>query len=936
MIGATSAYQAGRSLRLKLLAPLAVACAAIVALSYLGTLSLGSHQALQRLQQRAEVAAHTVNYAAETILSETDLQRLVNSLGSERDVNMIVVVGGEPTRVIAATRNEWIGRLLSELPAEDVGDDLREAITTRSQSFHYHTATSEVDCTVPLLISRPSRTMEHGAVMVHINASTVERQVAFWAAAVAGCFFVLALATFAGVWYLIHRVVLRPVAGIARTIRSAGAAGEAPVFSGDELGMLAQTLNESNREIRRWQGELNVRQTVLESVIESDITGYWDWDIISGRHFYSPAALRMLGYRPDELPQTPETWRSLIHPDDLGPTLDNLRDHVASRGEVPFYNEARYRHKSGRLVWVICAGRVISWSETGDALRMVGCHVDITRGKAAERAAASAQAQAETSLRETNALRQAIDEHSMLSVADRRGRIIDVNTGFCRISGYSAEELIGQDHRLVNSGHHPRSFWVDVWRTISSGRAWRGEVCNRAKDGSCYWVDSTIVPYRGADGSIERYVSLRFEITARKAAEARLIAAEAEAQAASASKSEFLANMSHEIRTPMTAILGFTELLATDGDCERAPRQRLEYIDTIHRNGEHLLAIINDILDLSKIEAGKMTVERTETDPVRLVHEVLSLMDVKAAGKGISLRASFETAVPARMQSDPVRLRQILVNLVGNAIKFTEVGGVRLKVACDPATQALRIDVADTGIGLTPEQTGKLFQAFTQADASTTRKFGGTGLGLRISKRLAEMLGGDITVTSEQGSGSTFSLTVATGPLSGAEMVTADQAGPVMRETISYSGVVSSAPETLPLAGLRILLAEDGPDNQRLISFHLRKAGAEVRIAENGRTAVEMLTQSGTLGGNLRSPPPVDLVLTDMQMPELDGYGAARLLRSKGCTLPIVALTAHAMRGDADKCIQAGCDGYASKPIDRNGLVSACLAALSVRRPAAA
>jgi len=931
---ASSAYQAGRSLRLKLLAPLAVACAAAVVLAYFGTLTLGSFQARQRLQQRAEVAAHTVNYAAETILSETDLQRLVNSLGSDRDVNMIVVVGGEPTRVIAATRNEWIGRLLSELPADDVGDDLREAIQTRTKNFHYHRATSEVDCSVPLLISRPSTTMEHGAVMVHINASSVERQVAFWAAAVAGCSFVLALATFAGVWYLIHRVVLRPVAGIARTMRSAGAAGDAPVFSGDELGMLAQTLNERNREIRRWKDELSVRQTVLESVIESDITGYWDWDIAAGHHYYSPAAMRMLGYGPDELPPTPDTWRVLIHPDDLESTRENFRRHVASRGEVPFYNEARYRHKSGREVWIIWAGRVISWSATGEPLRMVGCHIDITHGKVAERAAASAQERAEASLRETTALRQAIDEHSMLSVADRSGRIIDVNTGFCRISGFSAEELIGQDHRLVNSGHHPKSFWVDVWKTISSGKAWRGEVCNRAKDGSLYWVDSTIVPYRGSNGRIEKYVSLRFEITARKEAEARLIAAEAEAQAASASKSEFLANMSHEIRTPMTAILGYTELLAADGDRERTPPHRLEYIDTIHRNGEHLLAIINDILDLSKIEAGKMTVERTATDPVQLVHDVLSLMDVKAAGKGLTLRACFETAVPARMQSDPVRLRQILVNLLGNAIKFTEVGSVTLKVACDPGSQALKIDVVDTGIGLSPEQTAKLFQAFTQADASTTRKFGGTGLGLRISKRLAEMLGGDIAVTSRQGSGSTFSLTVATGPLNDAEMVTADQAAPVMRETARSVGASVIVPETPPLAGLRILLAEDGPDNQRLISFHLRKAGAEVRIAENGRIAVEMLTQDGTLGGALLCPPPVDLLLTDMQMPELDGYGAARLLRSKGCTMPIVALTAHAMSGDADKCIQAGCDGYASKPIDRARLVDACLTAISARRHA--
>jgi PAS domain S-box-containing protein len=547
---------------------------------------------------------------------------------------------------------------------------------------------------------------------------------------------------------------------------------------------------------------------------------------------------------------------------------------------------------------------------------------DITYRKQMAEEVLRAKMQAERALRESNALRAALDEHSLLSVANRSGKIIDVNTGFCRISGYSRDELLGRDHRILNSGIHSKQFWVDVWRTISSGRAWRGEVCNRRKDGSNYWVDSTIVPYLGNDGRVEKYVSIRFDITQQKAIEADLVKAQIEAQAANRSKSEFIANMSHEIRTPMTAILGFADLLAIEGDRSKAPRQRLEYIDTIRRNGEHLLAIINDILDLSKIEAGKLKVETVSVQPSQIVHEVLGLMDVKAQAKGLKLVSQFCTDVPQRIQTDPVRLRQILVNLLGNAIKFTELGEVRLRVYFEPANERLHFDVEDTGIGLTQEHMDRLFEAFEQADSSTSRRFGGTGLGLRISRRLAQMLGGTIEVTSELGAGSTFRISVATGPVDKVAMSHPDDAA---REIQGISEIqrIAQASEQL-LAGVRMLFAEDGPDNQRLIAFHLRRAGAEVTLVENGQLAVEAMTRDGTLDGPLADPPPFDLILSDMQMPIMDGYAASRLLRSKGCQIPIIALTAHAMSGDKDRCLEAGCDDYTTKPIDRDSLLETC------------
>jgi PAS domain S-box-containing protein len=545
---------------------------------------------------------------------------------------------------------------------------------------------------------------------------------------------------------------------------------------------------------------------------------------------------------------------------------------------------------------------------------------------------ATAKTTAETALREMSALRSAFDEHSIVSVTDATGQITNVNAGFCRISGYSADELIGKDHSILNSHTHPRSFWMDMWFGLAAGHAWRGEICNRAKDGHLYWVDSTIVPHIAPDGRIEKLISISLDITEQKITQTKLQAAQAQAEAANAAKSEFLANMSHEIRSPMTAILGFTDLLASEGDATKAPPQRREYINTIRRNGEHLLAIINDILDISKIEAGKMNVESVATQPVQVLHDIISLMDVKAAAKSISLRCLFETDIPATIRSDPLRLRQILVNLVGNAIKFTETGGVTLRVSCDHQTSLLTIAVDDTGIGLTPEQSANLFKAFVQADTSTTRKFGGTGLGLRISQRLAEMLGGSITVTSQPGVGSTFTVTIATGPLQDIPAIPAGQCASILPE-YKQSAPADGTP-ALPLSGIRILLAEDGPDNQRLISFHLKKAGATVEVFANGKLAVEALTIDGTTLAPLKPQLPFDLILTDMQMPELDGYAATSLLRSKGLSLPVIALTAHAMAGDEQRCLDAGCDAYTTKPVDKTKLIDLCRRWIQVARPA--
>ena len=376
--------------------------------------------------------------------------------------------------------------------------------------------------------------------------------------------------------------------------------------------------------------------------------------------------------------------------------------------------------------------------------------------------------------------------------------------------------------------------------------------------------------------------------------------------------------MSHEIRTPMTAILGYADILAESVD---RPEQE-EAVQTIKRNSNHLLGLVNDILDLSKIEAGKLHVEHLPVSPLAILDEVVSLMRVRADARGIPLKLEYFGPIPQTIQSDPTRLRQILVNLVGNAIKFTETGGVTIAVRLvdrDTAEPKLQCEVIDTGVGISPQNLERLFQPFQQADASTTRKFGGTGLGLAISKRLARLLGGDVTASSTLGKGSNFALMIAIGPLEGVVLI--DQPTEAIAQIAARSQ--SAAVPRARLEG-RILLAEDGPDNQRMIAFILRKMGAEVYICENGQKAMEkaLTTLSNGDPSCGDSPEPFDVILMDMQMPVMDGYEATQRLRQHGYTGPILALTAHAMKDDMQKCLDAGCNGYLTKPIERDQFVS--------------
>jgi PAS domain S-box-containing protein len=432
-------------------------------------------------------------------------------------------------------------------------------------------------------------------------------------------------------------------------------------------------------------------------------------------------------------------------------------------------------------------------------------------------------------------------------------------------------------------------------------------------DGNTLVWHVMLSPVPNPVGELHRVVEIAMDVTERYHNELELRRAKEAAEAANIAKSQFVANMSHEIRTPITAVLGYTDLLL---DPLLSEEDQTTHLRTIRRNGQILLDLINDILDLSKMEADKLQIDRLHCSPWRILDDTRLLLWAQARAKKLSLVVECDGPIPETIFTDPARLNQILVNLVSNAIKFTKVGGVRMvtRLVHHEEEPLLQIDVIDTGIGMTPSQLDVIFSPFTQGDSSTSRQYGGTGLGLTISKRLANMLGGDIAVTSQPGVGSTFRLTVAIGSLDGIPLF--DQFPELPTNTGSGSQSTSSL-------SCNILIVEDGCDNQRLLSLVLTKAGAQVTIAENGQEALDKVLATMPTKDGRRGPigQPFDLILMDLQMPVMDGLTATQRLREEGFAEPIIALSAHTMTEAVEKCIAAGCDGYLTKPIDREMLL---------------
>ena len=647
-------------------------------------------------------------------------------------------------------------------------------------------------------------------------------------------------------------------------------------------------LERGDAEERLREAEARFRKSFEYAAIGMALVG------LDGRWLQANRALcGIVGYSEADLLR--KTFQDITHPDDLEADLGHVRDLLA--GEIESYRmKKRYLHKDGRVVWIWLSVSLVR-DGGGAALYFIAQIQDVTE-----------QMRAEEALRRSEAHNRAVLETATDAIitmgAD--GSVLSFNPAAEKIFGYAAEEVVGRPLKMLMPLRFREAHESGFRRYLAGGEArvvGKGpvELAGLRKDGGEFPLELSLGHMREGQGYL--FTGILRDVTERRRAEEDLVVAREAAETANRAKGEFLANMSHEIRTPMNGVIGMTELLL-DTDLDREQR---EYAETIRLSGRNLLSITNDILDVSKIEAGAMRLEVMDFDPRAAVEDVMTVMAGRAHDKGLELAHVVEPGVPAVLRGDPGRLKQILTNLVGNAVKFTEEGEVVVHVEPGeaplrrPAT--VRFEVSDTGIGLTGEQRSRLFRPFTQADASTSRRYGGTGLGLAISRQLVELMGGEIGVDSEPGKGSKFFF-----------------------EAPFEEGLAEVPPVRDPgrgLGGLRALVVDDNATNRGILSKQLSSWRVKSSVSEDARAALEHLRRAGAEGE------PYDLAILDMQMPDMDGVELARAIKADPLLAPtrLVLLTSVGSRGDGEEARQAGVEAYLTKPVKQSELYD-CLATL--------
>jgi two-component system sensor histidine kinase/response regulator len=647
---------------------------------------------------------------------------------------------------------------------------------------------------------------------------------------------------------------------------------------------------EAAARLARQAEELRIAQNRLERASLSLHEGHWEIDWIARKHWASSNYYALLGYQPGEIEfETFEQLEAIIHPDDLAQVQAASNRHI--EGRTPLYDvELRIAVKQGGYRWFRLRGRV-ERDSSERVVRMSGSIQDIQRQKVAEDALREAHARFDRAVQGTqDGLWEADVIHNQMWLSPRMHALLGYEDG--ELPTYidvirervHPDDLGGSDESLKSA--------------VLQGRSVDREIRLRRKDGSYRWFRVRGTPNFAPDGQVHRMSGSMQDVTDARAARDALVEASEAAQAANRSKSAFIANVSHEIRTPMNGIIGMTSLLL-DTSLDRSQR---EYADTIRTSADALLTVINDILDFSKIEAGKLDIDNIEMDLPANVEDVGATLAFQAAAKDLELIINVQADVPPHVIGDPQRIRQCLINLIGNAVKFTRSGEIAVEVSCagrrDDAA-LIRFEVRDTGIGIAPAAVESLFQPFMQADVSTTRSFGGTGLGLSIVKRLVELMGGEVGVKSAPGQGSTFWFVLP------------------MREVRAQVVMPGS---NVPRTERRILVVDDNETNRRVLATRLAHAGYEVALASSGREALVTMRLS------LAATRGFDLVLSDFQMPDMDGAMLGERINSDPAlsAARVVLLTSVDRQGDLVRFASLGFAGYLTKPIRGRELL-ACL-----------
>jgi PAS domain S-box-containing protein len=837
-----------RSVRRALLPPLAATAGLVLLLTVWIAQQATSRNHSEHARLRAENIARSVQSIARSASLE-ELDRHLKALREIGDVREILILAGDPPTVIASSSGT------AEERPPDHG--------------------SPAEASDPLVVIEPLQFQgagsRAGTVVVRLDPKDAPPisavDLILWLATILG-----GVGTITGAgWLLVRHLVLRPLAQIEKSVRNRKFEGPLKIraLAVEELNHLAKTFSTAINAARESAHHLRSSEQRFRQVAANIDEVFWLIDVGTGEFLYiSPACEQFTGHSTMRLTGSTDLWFEAVHPDDREAFSASV---AAGR---PFNGNLRMIRTDGAVRTLSVRSRKLE-EDGGRQQSLVGIGRDISESIEAKRRLDDSARDERAALHELELQRFAIDQHAIVSVADARGRITFVNDKLCSISGYSREDLIGQDHRLLNSGHHSKEFFADLFRTISRGDVWNGEIRNRARSGSCYWVHTTIVPIAGDDGKPARYMSIRTDITALKETEFALLKSNAKTEAASSrlqeaiaaavemaeeadrankAKSEFLAMMSHEIRTPLNGIIGMTELtLGT----ELTPEQR-NYLDMVRSASGNLLVIVGDVLDFSKIEAGRVELDSSDFSLTELVRGTIGLLKPRADKAGLEIGSVLRIGDCDRFVGDRVRLQQILTNLVSNAVKFTHSGRVFIEVlrgespADNPSRCPVQFSVRDTGIGIAPEMLEHIFEPFTQADSSITRKYGGTGLGLTICRRLCGLMGGKIWVESVLGEGTTFhfqvSLDLPEVPARSATQTTREHDR--LAEVMDYEAAVRNSggePETLQEI-CRIFLGEL-PDQLESLhgAVHRDDWARATNVAQNLTASLGLLASNGAL-----------------------------------------------------------------------------------------